>query len=117
MAKRQKYRSAHPQQTGSKVTIQALATSPEAGAHFADYQKVDELLDAAEQSVRQSLETAAEPGDARGRAGSDPAVVPHAGEPLAVGDDLGRELWVQVIELQQRPKLLSYTHLFGFDAH
>jgi Family of unknown function (DUF5995) len=42
------------------ATCTALATSPEAGAHFADYQKVDELLDAAEQSVRQSLESAAE---------------------------------------------------------
>ena len=31
-----------------------------AGPHFADYQKVDQLLDAAEQSVRQSLESAAE---------------------------------------------------------
>src|SRR5499427_10839373 len=41
-------------------TCTALATSPETGAHYADYQKVDELLDAAEQSVRQSLESAAE---------------------------------------------------------
>jgi uncharacterized protein DUF5995 len=38
----------------------ALATAPEAGSHLADYQKVDQLLDAAEQSVRQSFETAAE---------------------------------------------------------
>jgi hypothetical protein len=38
----------------------ALATSPEAGSHRADYQKVDDLLDAAEQSVRQSFESAAE---------------------------------------------------------
>jgi hypothetical protein len=38
-------------------TCAALATSPGAGAHFADYQKVDQLLDAAEQSVRQSFET------------------------------------------------------------
>jgi hypothetical protein len=38
----------------------ALGTSPEAGAHYADYQKVDQLLDAAEQSVRQSFESAAE---------------------------------------------------------
>jgi hypothetical protein len=38
-------------------TCAALATSPEAGAHFADYQKVDQLLDAAEQSVRQSFES------------------------------------------------------------
>ena len=37
-----------------------LATSPAAGAHLADYQKVDQLLDAAEQSVRQSFESAPE---------------------------------------------------------
>ena len=37
-----------------------LATSPEAGQHFADYQKVDQLLDAAEQSIRQSFESAPE---------------------------------------------------------
>ncbi len=41
-------------------TCTALATSPSAGTHLADYQKVDRLLDAAEQSVRQSLETAPE---------------------------------------------------------
>ena len=41
-------------------TCEALATAPEDGPHFADYQKVDQLLDAAEQSVRQSFETAAE---------------------------------------------------------
>ena len=41
-------------------TCTALATSPQAGAHFADYQKVDQLLDAAEQSVRQSFESAPE---------------------------------------------------------
>ncbi len=41
-------------------TCTALATSPEAGAHFADYQKVDQLLDAAEQSVRQSFESSPE---------------------------------------------------------
>jgi len=41
-------------------TCTALATAPDAGSHFADYQKVDQLLDAAEQSVRQSLESAAE---------------------------------------------------------
>jgi hypothetical protein len=34
-----------------------LATAPETGSHFADYQKVDGLLDAAEQSVRQSFES------------------------------------------------------------
>jgi hypothetical protein len=41
-------------------TCTALATSPSAGAHYADYQKVDQLLDAAEQSVRQSFESAPE---------------------------------------------------------
>ena len=41
-------------------TCTALATSPEAGQHFADDQKVDELLDAAEQSIRQSFELALE---------------------------------------------------------
>jgi Family of unknown function (DUF5995) len=41
-------------------TCSALATSPAAGTHQADYQKVDRLLDAAEQSVRQSFESAAE---------------------------------------------------------
>jgi hypothetical protein len=41
-------------------TCTALATSPEAGQHCADYQKVDQLLDAAEQAIRQSFETAAE---------------------------------------------------------
>jgi uncharacterized protein DUF5995 len=41
-------------------TCAALATSPSAGQHQADYQKVDRLLDAAEQSVRQSFESAPE---------------------------------------------------------
>jgi Family of unknown function (DUF5995) len=41
-------------------TCEVLNTAPDAGPHFADYQKVDELLDAAEQSVRESFETAAE---------------------------------------------------------
>ena len=41
-------------------TSTALATAPDAGPHFADYQKVDQLLDAAEQSVRQSFESAPE---------------------------------------------------------
>jgi len=41
-------------------TCTALATSPDAGPHFADYQKVDQLLDAAEQSIRQSFESAPE---------------------------------------------------------
>jgi len=41
-------------------TCTALATSPSAAAHQGDYQKVDQLLDAAEQSVRQSLESAPE---------------------------------------------------------
>jgi hypothetical protein len=39
---------------------QPLATAPDAGPHFADYQKVDQLLDAAEQSIRQSFESAPE---------------------------------------------------------
>ncbi len=42
------------------ATCTALATSPSAGTHQADYQKVDKLLDAAEQSVRQSFESAPE---------------------------------------------------------
>ena len=41
-------------------TCSALGTSPDASPHFADYQKVDQLLDAAEQSVRQSFESAPE---------------------------------------------------------
>jgi Family of unknown function (DUF5995) len=41
-------------------TCQALGTSPEDSPHFADYQKVDQLLDATEQSIRQSFESAAE---------------------------------------------------------
>jgi len=41
-------------------TCTAFATSPAAGAHLADYQKVDRLLDAAEQSIRQSFESAPE---------------------------------------------------------
>jgi hypothetical protein len=41
-------------------TCADLGTSPAAGAHLADYQKVDQLLDAAEQSVRQSFESAPE---------------------------------------------------------
>jgi hypothetical protein len=41
-------------------TCTALATSPDADPHFADYQKVDQLLDAAEQSIRQSFESAPE---------------------------------------------------------
>ena len=41
-------------------TCTALVTAPDAGPHFADYQKVDQLLDAAEQSIRQSFESAPE---------------------------------------------------------
>jgi hypothetical protein len=41
-------------------TCSALGTAPEAAPHFADYQKVDLLLDGAEQATRQSFETAAE---------------------------------------------------------
>src|SRR5215831_1361033 len=42
------------------ATCTALATSPDAGSHFADYQKVDQLLDAAEQSLQESFESAPE---------------------------------------------------------
>jgi len=42
------------------ATCTALGTSPSAGQHLADYQKVDGLLDAAEQAVRQSFESAPE---------------------------------------------------------
>jgi hypothetical protein len=38
-------------------TCAKLATAPDEGTHHADYQKVDALLDAAEQSVRQSFES------------------------------------------------------------
>jgi hypothetical protein len=41
-------------------TCTALATAPETDPHFADYQKVDQLLDGAEQSIRQSFENAPE---------------------------------------------------------
>ena len=41
-------------------TCTALATAPEHVPHFADYQKVDQLLDAAEQAIRQSFENAVE---------------------------------------------------------
>jgi hypothetical protein len=41
-------------------TCEALATTPDTDPHFADYQKVDELLDGAEQAFRESFETAAE---------------------------------------------------------
>jgi hypothetical protein len=41
-------------------TCTALATAPDVSPHLADYQKVDQLLDAAEQSIRQSFESAAE---------------------------------------------------------
>jgi len=41
-------------------TCAALATAPDADPHLADYQKVDQLLDAAEQSIRQSFESAPE---------------------------------------------------------
>jgi len=41
-------------------TCAALATAPDAGPHFADYQKVDQLLDGAEQAIRQSFENALE---------------------------------------------------------
>jgi hypothetical protein len=43
-------------------TCVALSTSPGAGSHYDDYQKVDQLLDAAEQAIRQSFENAVELG-------------------------------------------------------
>ena len=39
-------------------TCATLATSPDAGQHFADYQKVDQLLDAAEQSINSARDLA-----------------------------------------------------------
>jgi hypothetical protein len=41
-------------------TCRELGTAPDAGTHHADYQKVDALLDAAEQAIRQSFESGAE---------------------------------------------------------
>jgi hypothetical protein len=38
-------------------TCVKLTTAPDDGSHHADYQKVDQLLDNAEQAIRQSLET------------------------------------------------------------
>src|SRR5215469_8286063 len=40
------------------ATCAELGTSPGAGAHYADFQKVDALLDSAEEAVRRSFETA-----------------------------------------------------------
>jgi len=42
------------------ATCTDLGTEPSAGTHLADYQKVDRLLDAAEQAVRQAFETSPE---------------------------------------------------------
>jgi uncharacterized protein DUF5995 len=39
------------------TTCADLGTAPAAGPHFADFQKVDRLLDAAEESVRRSFES------------------------------------------------------------
>lgn len=41
-------------------TCTELGTAPSDGSHRADFQKVDQMLDAIEQSVRQSFESAAE---------------------------------------------------------
>jgi hypothetical protein len=41
-------------------TCTELGTAPASGDHHADYQKVDQLLDTAEQSIRQSFESAPE---------------------------------------------------------
>jgi hypothetical protein len=40
-------------------TCRDLGTAPDAGSHHDDYQKVDALLDAAEESIRQSFESQA----------------------------------------------------------
>jgi hypothetical protein len=42
------------------TTCTELGTAPSQGTHFADFQKVDALLDAAEQAVRMSFESAPE---------------------------------------------------------
>ena len=42
------------------TTCEELGTAPDAGTHFTDFQKVDQLLDAAEQAIRQSFETSPE---------------------------------------------------------
>ena len=42
------------------ATCADLRTEPSAGTHLADYQKVDRVLDAEEQSIRQSFESAPE---------------------------------------------------------
>src|SRR5215469_16554324 len=41
-------------------TCTDLGTAPEAGSHLADFQKVDHLLDAAEEAVRHSFESTIE---------------------------------------------------------
>src|ERR1039458_875104 len=45
---------------GAAAAADPVAVPPAAAPHLADYQKVDQLLDAAEQSVRQSFESAPE---------------------------------------------------------
>jgi hypothetical protein len=42
------------------ATCDELGTSPGAGAHYPDFQKVDALLDAAEEAIRRSFETTVE---------------------------------------------------------
>jgi hypothetical protein len=42
------------------TTCADLGSAPADGPHYADFQKVDQLLDAAEQSIRQSFESAPE---------------------------------------------------------
>ena len=42
------------------ATCTELGTSPGAGAHYADFQKVDALLDAEEEAIRRSFETTVE---------------------------------------------------------
>jgi hypothetical protein len=41
-------------------TCAELGTTPSGGSHFADFQKVDALLDTAEENIRRSFETTAE---------------------------------------------------------
>ena len=42
------------------ATCAELGTSPDAGAHFTDFQKVDALLDSEEEAIRRSFETTVE---------------------------------------------------------
>ena len=46
----------------SSTPVPPWPPTPEAGSHYDDYQKVDQLLDAAEQAIRQSFENGVELG-------------------------------------------------------